>query len=93
VTTKRRIIAVLAVLALLGVSAAYSSSNHFHSKSPGQCDICYTAHVVSAASATITAVLFHVPDERELLFASEDAAGYVLPALRRGINRGPPSLV
>ena len=91
-TIRRRIIAIVAVLALLGVSAAYSSSSHFHSKSPGQCDICYTAHVVSSASAAVAAVVLHVPVERELFFASENAAGYVLPALRLAVNRGPPSL-
>jgi len=93
VTTRRRIIAILAILALLGVSAAYSSSRHFHSKSPGQCDICYTAHVVSYASAAVAAVVLHVPVDRELFVVSENAAGYVLPALRLAVDRGPPSLV
>ena len=92
-TTRRRIIAIFAVLALLGVSAAYSSSSHFHSKSPGQCDICYTAHVVSSASAATATLLLYVPAERELLALPETAAGYVLPTLRLAISRGPPSLV
>jgi hypothetical protein len=93
VTSRRRIIAILAVLALLGLSAAYSSSSHFHSSSPGQCDICYTAHVVSSGSVAVATVVFHVPDEREPLVISETAGAYVLPALRLAISRGPPFLV
>lgn len=85
-------IALCALLAMLAVSAASSSATHIHAKTPaGQCDICFTLHVVSSEAVAVVHLLQR-PETHERLIAAEIVAGYRLPMLRAAVDRGPPSL-
>jgi len=83
----------LAILAVLGVSIASTSSAHVHARSTGsQCDVCVTAHVVSLEAKTV----FHLVGAvavYEHLTPAEIVAGYQLLLTSSASSRGPPSLL
>lgn len=85
----RFMVVLLAVLAMLGVSAASVSSEHSHLRGPSdRCDVCVAAHM-SASPAVVSPVL-HAP-EPVRSFASLPV---VLRANSRSVltlvTRGPP---
>ena len=88
----KALIALCAVVAMLSVSAASASATHIHARTPaGQCDICFTLHVVS--SEAVGAVhLFQRPESQERFVPGDVVVGYRLPTLRSAVDRGPPSL-
>jgi hypothetical protein len=99
VTATKRIsgffrIAVLfaAILAMLGVSMASTSSAHIHARSGGgQCDLCVTAHVVSVEARAIFQFAGAVR-VYERLTPGIAVAGYQLLLATSSLSRGPPSL-
>lgn len=88
----RSLVVICAIVAMLTVSAASSSAAHVHARTPaGQCDICFSVHIVSSEAIT-TVNLFHAPETHEQFLSGDVIPGYRLPTLRSTVDRGPPSL-
>jgi hypothetical protein len=88
----KAIMALCAVVAMLSVSAASASAAHIHARTPaGQCDICFTLHVVSSEAVAVVH-LFQRPESHERFVPGDIIEGYRLPTLRSAVDRGPPSL-
>ena len=88
----KALIALCAVVAMLTVSAASASATHIHARTPaGQCDICFTLHVVSSEAVAVVH-LFQGPESQERFVPGDIIEGYRLPTLRSAVDRGPPSL-
>lgn len=87
----RTAILFAAIVAMLSVSMASTSAEHFHARSSGgQCDICITAHVVSleahAVFHFVGSVVFY-----GRLAPVETFAGYQLLLVSSSSSRGPPT--
>jgi hypothetical protein len=89
---KRLKIAVLllALVAMLGVSAASNSPAHFHlNSSANRCDLCFTAHMVGVQSPGVQPV--HCPEISGRVALLLPYFGYDLSSIRALSSRGPPS--
>jgi hypothetical protein len=88
----RTAILIAAIFAMLGVSMASTSAEHIHLRSsPGQCDICVTAHVVSLEAKAVFLFVGSVVTYERLVPANA-FAGYQLLLDSSLSSRGPPSL-
>jgi hypothetical protein len=82
---------LLAIAAMLGVSAASASSQHFHTKSPASgCDLCINAHV-AAEQARPAVYLLDVPELHARFVPGAAVAGSQILSANAILTRGPPS--
>jgi hypothetical protein len=82
---------LLAIVAMLGVSAASESSQHFHSKSAGGgCALCFNAHV-AAEQAGPPIGLLSIPEVHARLVPDASEGVYQLFCGNATLTRGPPS--
>jgi len=83
---------MLTVVAMLGVSAAADSAEHFHTKSPASgCNLCFNAHV-AAEQARPLVCLLDTPEVYARFVPGSAATGYQLLGGNSTLTRGPPSL-
>jgi hypothetical protein len=87
----RALVLVLALVAMLGVSAASTTPAHFHlNSSPNRCDLCFTAHVSAMESPAVQPVHgLEVNGPAALLLPY---FGYRPFSSQPSCSRGPPSL-
>lgn len=87
----RALILAIALLGMLGVSAAASTPAHLHlNSSTNRCDLCFTVQV-SAVGTLAVHILpgLEVSGQAVLL---QPYLGYVSPIAPASSSRGPPSL-
>ena len=87
-----RICAMLvALIALLAVSAAAESPAHFHLKQPPSgCDLCFAAHLASSGAQDTQP--WQAPDVEARNTIVSAFFGYERISRNRSLSRGPPSL-
>lgn len=85
-----RIIAViLAIAAMLCVSAASVSAAHTHLKEPvGQCNVCHTAHMTARQVAVIQVI--HALELQSVLSLPVAIDSLESRGVLSGLTRGPP---
>ena len=87
---RRALIALVAIVAMLTIAVASSAPAHIHTKSPSsQCDICVTAHVVSAQAFGVIQLL-HGPQARGHIAVASTSSGYHFLKLGPSGGRAPP---
>ena len=81
---------ILAIIAMLCVSAASASPAHTHLTGPAdRCDICVTAHLASQQAAVIQVV--HAPELQGFLPPAAVIQRTELRRILSLLTRGPPS--
>ena len=84
------LVLIVALAAMLGVTAAANSAAHFHlNSSSSRCDLCFTAHL---AVETPAACPLHGPDLESRAVTLPSFFAYRTPAAQPTFSRGPPSL-
>jgi len=86
----RMVAVILAIAAMLCVSAASVSAAHTHSKEPvGRCDVCSTAH--QAAQQIVVAPVVHAPHVQSQLAKPIEIHRIESRTVLTLLTRGPPS--
>ena len=86
----RIVVVILAIAAMLGVSAASLSAAHAHLNSPADhCDICCTAHMAAQQVAVVQVV--HSPELQSFLAPPEAVERVESRSILALLTRGPPA--
>ena len=86
----RLVAVILAIAAMLGVSAASVSAAHTHVKDPvGRCDICSTAH--QAARRIVVVQVIHAPNVHSRIALPVAIRRVESRSALTLLTRGPPS--
>ena len=81
---------MIALFAMLGVSAASTTPAHMHlTSSASRCDLCFVAHVGAVSAPGVQAALQLEVSGRAI--AEPVRVGYTSRALQALSSRGPPS--
>lgn len=87
----KTVVLLLALAAMLGVSAASNSSAHIHlNSSTSQCDLCFTAHL--AVFETPSIQHFYGPHQQQRAPLPIPFFGYQALVTQPSFSRGPPCL-
>jgi hypothetical protein len=86
----RVVTVILAITAMLCVSAASVSASHTHLNAPGdRCDICSTAHMATHQIAVVHVV--HAPELRSFVAPALTVQRVESRRILALLTRGPPS--
>jgi len=88
----RMVVVILAIAAMLCVSAASVSAAHTHQNEPvGRCDVCYTAHLAAQQVAVVQVI--HALELQSFLSPAVAIQRLESRGILALLTRGPPTIL